>query len=274
MEASMKLKISELANLLNVSTNTIRRYEKMGYITSIRSENSNYRYFSEEDLSTIIHVRLLRKYGFTHPEIGQMKTSDIPGLLPVYEKLLKQFDEQISYLTNLRHRLKDDLVLMKKANGYEPSCYIRDCVPFSYVLYQSGDKVFTEPKRVKTIQDYIHLSPEVQRIYLIRKEDAENGHMLLNAGWAIKTALLDRYSIYENEFTERYEKRKSLISVAKVPVNGEKNPNETLLKEPFRYMQEHNLKLDGDIIGVVIANVMEENQEVQYILIGVPIEEM
>ncbi|MCL6605692.1 MAG: MerR family transcriptional regulator [Paenibacillus sp.] len=270
----MKFKISELATLLNVSTNTIRRYEKMGYITSKRSENSNYRYFSDDDLSTFVHVRLLRKYGFTHPEIGQMKTSDIPELLPVYDKLLRQFDDQISYLTNLRHRLKDDLVLMKKANDDEQSCYIRDCVSFSYVLYQSGDRILMEPKRVKTIQDYLYLSPEVQRIYLIRKEDAANDRIILNAGWAIKTALLDRYQIYENEYTERYEKRKSLISVAKVPVNGEKNLKEDLLKEPFQYMQEHNLKLNGDIIGVVIANVFEANREVQYILIGVPIEEM
>lgn len=270
----MKYKISELASLLNVTTNTIRRYETMGYITSKRSENSNYRYYSEDDLSTFMNVRLLRKYGFTHTEIGNMKNSDLANLITVFEKQLMKFDEQISSLTNLRHRLKDDLVLMKKANDFKQIGYIRDCVALSYVLYQSGDKILTEPNRIIAIQDYLYLSPEVQRIYLIRQEDVENNSILLNAGWAIKTADLDKYKIKENEYTERYEKRKSLIRVAKLPVNAEKNAKEDLLKEPFQYMQEHNLKLNGDIIGIVIANVIEDHQEMQYILVGVPIVEM
>ena len=168
----MKYKISELATVLNVTTNTIRRYEKMGYIISKRSENSNYRYYNEDDLSTFMNVRLLRKYGFTHTEIGNMKNSDMAGLISEYERRMKKFDEQISYLTNLRHRLKDDLVLMKKADEIKQLCCIRDCVALSYVLYQSGDKILTKPQRITTIQDYLYLSPEVMRIYLIRKEDA------------------------------------------------------------------------------------------------------
>jgi DNA-binding transcriptional MerR regulator len=92
----MKYKISELATVLNVTTNTIRRYEKMGYITSKRSENSNYRYYNEDDLSTFMNVRLLRKYGFTHTEIGNLKNCDMAGLISEYEKRMKKFDEQIT----------------------------------------------------------------------------------------------------------------------------------------------------------------------------------
>ncbi|WP_284645750.1 MerR family transcriptional regulator [Paenibacillus silviterrae] len=270
----MKYKISELATLLNVTTNTIRRYEKMGYIRSKRSENSNYRYYNEDDLSTFMNVRLLRKYGFTHIEIGNMKNSDMAGLISEYEKRMKEFDEQISYLTNLRHRLKDDLVLMKKADEMKQLCYIRDCNALSYVLYQSGDKILTEPQRITAIQDYLYSSPEVVQMYLIRQEDVEKDCIVLNAGWAMKTAHLDRYQIKENEYTERYEQRKSLISVAKFPVNKERNVKDDLLKEPTKYMKDHNLKMNGDIIGIIIANVIEDGQEMQYVLIGVPITEV
>jgi hypothetical protein len=163
---------------------------------------------------------------------------------------------------------------MKKADENKHHCFIRDCVAFSYVLYQSGDKILTEPERIKAIKDYVYLSPEVVRMYLLRKEDAENDRFILNAGVAIKTAHLDRYQIKENEYTERYEKRKSLISVAKFPVNDEKNVKEDLLKEPSKYMKEHNLKINGDIIGIVIANVIENHQEMQYVLVGVPVVEV
>lgn len=274
----MKYKISELSNLLNVSTNTVRRYEKMGYITSKRSENSNYRCYSEDDITKFMTARLLRKYGFTHTEISSMKNSEMSGLISAYENRMEKMDEQINHLTNLRHRLKDDLVLMKKVDVFKQLGYIKDCVALSYVLYQSGDKLLKESKRIVTVQDYLYLSPEVQRIYLIRKEDVENDNIILNVGWAIKLADLDRYKIKENEYTERYEKRKSLFSLAKLPVEAE-NINERdstqlkeiLLEEPFKYMQEHNFKIDGDIIGIVVTVVIEDNQEIQYILISVPI---
>ena len=35
----MRYKISDLAKLLDVSTNTVRRYEDMGYISAVRDEN-------------------------------------------------------------------------------------------------------------------------------------------------------------------------------------------------------------------------------------------
>ncbi|MDR3598640.1 MerR family transcriptional regulator [Clostridium sp.] len=140
----MKYKISELSNLLNVSTNTVRRYENMGYITSKRSENNNYRYYGEDDISKFMTARLLRKYGFTHTEISEMKNIEMSDLISAYENRMKKMDERIEYLINLRHRLKDDLVLMKKVNEYNELCYIKDCVPLSYVLYQSGDKLLKE----------------------------------------------------------------------------------------------------------------------------------
>ncbi|ADL50680.1 MerR family transcriptional regulator [Clostridium cellulovorans] len=274
----MKYKIGELSNLLNVSTNTVRRYEKAGYITSKRSENSNYRYYSEDNITKFMTVRLLRKYGFTHTEIASMKNSEMSSLISAYENRIEKMDEQISYLTSLRHRVKDDLLLMKKVDEFKEVCYIRDCVDLSYVIYQSGDKLLKESKRITTVQDYLYISPEVQRIYLIRKEDIENDNIILNVGWAIKSIHLERYKIEENEYTERYEKRRSLFSLVKLPVKTEdagKSTNgqlkEILLDKSFKYIEENHFKIDGDVIGVVITNVIEENQEIQYILMCVPI---
>lgn len=277
----MKYKISELSNLLNVSTNTVRRYEKLGYITSVRAKDSNYRYYCEDDIIKFMNARLLRKYGFSHTEIVKMQNLDMPELIFSYENRMEEMDKQISYLSNLRHRLKDDIVLMKKVDEFKQPGYIKDCVALSYVLYQSGENLLKESKRIMTVQDYLYLSPEVQRIYLIQKEDLENDKIVLNVGWAIKTADLDRYNIKENEYTKRYDKRKSLFSLAKIPVNTDKinkcnneQLKEMLLKEPLQYMKAHNLKVDGDIIGIVITIVIEENEEMQYLLISIPIAEI
>ena len=60
----MKYKIGELAKLLNISTNTVRRYENQGYIHAVRNEDSGYRYYDEDGVFDITNIRLLRKYGY------------------------------------------------------------------------------------------------------------------------------------------------------------------------------------------------------------------
>ena len=69
----MKYKIGELAKLLNISTNTVRRYENQGYINAVRNEDSGYRYYDEDGVFDITNIRLLRKYGFPHEKLLEMQ---------------------------------------------------------------------------------------------------------------------------------------------------------------------------------------------------------
>lgn len=48
------LEIKEVAQLLNVSTSTVRNWEKKGLVTSVRHAISNYRLYKREDLQSII----------------------------------------------------------------------------------------------------------------------------------------------------------------------------------------------------------------------------
>jgi DNA-binding transcriptional MerR regulator len=129
----MRYKISDLAQLLNVSTNTVRRYEQMGYIHAQRDESNGYRYYSEEDIFRFINARLMRKYGFTHDDLAQMKCFDITKTMEAYEKRMEKMDEEIAYMTYVRHRIKDDALLMKKYISIN-SVYEKWNVPMFYVL--------------------------------------------------------------------------------------------------------------------------------------------
>ena len=73
----MKYKIGELAKLLNISTNTVRRYENQGYIYAVRNEDSGYRYYDEDGVFDITNIRLLRKYGFPHEKLLEMQSYTI-----------------------------------------------------------------------------------------------------------------------------------------------------------------------------------------------------
>jgi DNA-binding transcriptional MerR regulator len=274
----MKYMISELAKLLNVSTNTVRRYERFGHIKSERDDNNGYRYYSKGDITRLMSVRVLRKYGFTHNDIIKMRDYSLQELIHTYQVQIQNMDEEIVYLTSLRHRLSDDLILFGKAKEINHNIYIRDGIEYSYILYQSGDKLLLEENRIKKIHEYLYLAPKVQLIYIIRKEDIECDNIVINKGWAIKILDLEKFKIEENDYTERYNSRKTLMCLVKLPAfdsilikNNSELVNNVLLKEPFAYMKKQNLRLDGDLLGVKIASIIEFNEEMEYVLFGIPI---
>lgn len=276
----MKYMISDLAKLLNVSTNTVRRYERFGHIKSVRDDNNGYRYYNKGDITRLMSVRVLRKYGFAHSDIKKMKDYSIQELINTYQVQIKNMDEEIAYAESLRHRLSDDLVLLEKAKNMKENLYIRDCIAYSYVLYQSGDKLLMEENRIKKIHEYLYLSPKVQMVYIIRKEDVEHENIVVNIGWAVKLFDLEQFHIEENEYTERYNTTKTLMSLEKLPAivnkinqNNNVQVNNLMFKEPFAYMKEANFRLYGDILGVKIATIKEVDEEQEYILFNIPIVE-
>lgn len=274
----MKYLISELAKLSNVSTNTVRRYERFGHIKSIRDDNNGYRYYNKGDIGKLMSVRVLRNYGFAHSEIKKMKEYNIQELIHTFKIQIQNTDEEIEFLSSLRHRLSDDLVLLEKVNNFKDNFYIRDCIAYSYVLYQSGEKLLMEEYRIKKIHKYLYLAPKVQMIYIIRKEDIENDNVVINKGWAVKVIDLKQIGIEEDEYTERYNTRKTLMCLVKLPIVAE-NKNKCyaeyvkneILKEPLAYMKKENLRLNGDLLGVKIATINECNEEVEYVLFNIPI---
>lgn len=274
----MKYKISDLARLLDVSTNTVRRYEEKGYIQADRDESSGYRYYDDDSIFGIINAKLLRKYGFKHEELNEMKQYDIYQDIAAYEKRMQDMDEQIAYMTYLRHRIKDDCLLMKKAAELQ-TLYEKDCVEQIYVLYKEGEKLLLEPERLQKIHEFLYDSPEVQHIYMIPKEELDNGNFILCSGWAVKAVHMEKYNMTENEYTRRYLKKPSVMGIVKLPASLEKlweysgeELKNLLLGKHLQYLQEHHMEIAGDIMGVVITKAVENGRDIIYLLMSIPVE--
>ena len=277
----MKYKISDLAKLLDVSTNTVRRYEEMGYIKSVREGKSGYRYYNDDGVFGITDAKLMRKYGFSHEELEDMMNYNLSETIDAYEQKLDEMEKKIAYMSYVRHRMKDDLLLMKRA-VLEEGIYEKICLDLVYVLYKEGGKLITDPGRLKKVQEFLYDSPEIQRVYIIRKEDVENNNFRnINIGWSIKKMDMEKYGMSEDEYTEYYPSRKSLMGIAKLPIRqdevdrySEEEFKEMLLGKHLRYIKEHNFKIAGDVIAIVITKAIEEelNIHMQYLLVSIPVE--
>lgn len=273
----MKYKISDISRLLNVSSNTVRRYEDMGYISPIRDDKSRYRYYSDEDINKIINIRMLRKYGYSHTQISQMIDKNMQEQIFSWEERLTEIKKEIDYLNHLYKRLKGNVNIAKKVTeaGFE----IRDCVDMQYVIYQKNGKLLSEEKELEVVQEFMYSAPEVQHIIVFDKDNLFNEDISFSEGWAIKTKDMDKFQIKEGSSIIAYPKRPCVFATLKLFVDKEKHKNKDLaknIKEEFSkinsFIKENKLKVVDNPLGINVASAEEAGHYMQYILLSIPVE--
>ena len=87
----------EVADILNIGTETIRYYEKEGVIPEPSRSVSNYRIYSEDDLLRLKFIKRLKERGFSLKEIHEifqlLKNDKSENKEILKDKCLKKIEE-------------------------------------------------------------------------------------------------------------------------------------------------------------------------------------
>ena len=93
------IKIRDLSVKYNISARTLRYYEDIGLISSIRSENYAYRLYDNDAITRIEQILILRKLNVSIKDIQHIFNS--PGteiVLQVLNKKISAIDEDVASL--------------------------------------------------------------------------------------------------------------------------------------------------------------------------------
>jgi DNA-binding transcriptional MerR regulator len=97
------IKISELSSKYKISARTLRYYEDMGLINSIRSENYAYRTYDESALKRLEQILILRKLNISIKDIQRIfNNADSSVILDVLEGKIHDIDEEVAILHELK----------------------------------------------------------------------------------------------------------------------------------------------------------------------------
>ncbi|WP_104111321.1 MerR family DNA-binding transcriptional regulator [Arthrobacter sp. N199823] len=111
------MRISELAELAQVSTKAIRYYEQLGLIQPNRLSNG-YRDYSDHDLKVVGEIRVLAGVGINparaNPfieclDMGHEHSDECPASLAAYRASIAELDRTIASLTSRREHLAERL---------------------------------------------------------------------------------------------------------------------------------------------------------------------
>lgn len=103
--------IGELSERVNISTHTIRYYERLGLLEPLRRTESQYRIYGQENEERLRFIQKAKKFGLSLDEIKQLiaiKTEGTPpcaSLKTMVKKHLDDLDRKIEEMMSLRQEL-------------------------------------------------------------------------------------------------------------------------------------------------------------------------
>lgn len=113
-----RYRIGEVAELLGMSAESIRYYEREGIIMPERNPISGYRYYSAWDFNMLVRARAYRQQGFSMAEVCEIMrqfnpTSTIDALKEKEAELKVEIAEKLRLIS----QIKDDQTILKDALG-------------------------------------------------------------------------------------------------------------------------------------------------------------
>ncbi len=111
------IKIKDISNKYNISARTLRYYEDMGLINSVRSEDYAYRMYDGEAVIKLEQILILRKLNISIKDIGKIfNASGSEIVLDVLGKKIYDIDEEISLLHELKEIILEFITQIEKTD--------------------------------------------------------------------------------------------------------------------------------------------------------------
>ena len=107
-------KIGQLANLVGVSPRTIRYYEEIGLLNSIRRLEGGKRVYTDQDYQRLQFIKRLKHLGLTLAEMQELEDiyrihrtnkKVLPRLLELLEGHVEKIEERVRNLERLRSEI-------------------------------------------------------------------------------------------------------------------------------------------------------------------------
>ncbi|MGQ9646480.1 MAG: MerR family transcriptional regulator [Thermodesulfobacteriota bacterium] len=104
-------RIGELANLVNMSPRTIRYYEEIGLLNSVKRIERGKRVYTDKDIQRLRFITRLKHLGLTLSEMSELEDiyqihrtnkKVLPRLLELLDNHAQKIDERINQLLKLK----------------------------------------------------------------------------------------------------------------------------------------------------------------------------
>ncbi len=116
------IKIKDVSSKYDITARTLRYYEDMGLLSSIRGEDYKYRMYDEDAIIRLEQILILRKLNISIKDIQRVfSTSGSNAVLDVLGKKVQNIDDEVALLHELKEIVLDFIHEIEQVNFTDTS---------------------------------------------------------------------------------------------------------------------------------------------------------
>jgi len=268
----MKYRIGDMAELLNISSDLIRYYEKCGAVRPGRTENNNYRTYSTVDFFTLEEILNYKQWDIGVREIGEMLEDDYSNkLISCLSEYRRKLDQEMEYSVMKRRRADEKIWLEENSRMNIGNFFVRK-IPAGYRYHFFSAKnddygaVFMADETRKMIFDGRNIVFTDPYIIFSETEDGEDEWF-----FGIEKSYADGLHIPDSDDRILIPAECCLCTVIDMGEIGEFSGECT--RSIVAYAGDHGYRMTGKIGGRLISRGRDGGRFHRLMEIEVPVQE-
>lgn len=267
----MKYTISKFAELLGVTVDTLRLYEKYNIITPEKEKHNNYRYFNDFDARNMLMSRWYRSLGFSMPEVAKLiQSGDFDTICDKIYTRGKELEDEIEQKTLLLQKIDNILLRLGSIDDELYRCSIRR-YPGIYRIKQTNknDLVKNDQliEKVREWMEYIQHSFFSFRISESKILSAEHSFDY-NWGLALYEESFHSLNLRIDDLVEYIEPKTYISSLI---LSSEEFITKDTLQFMIDEMHEKKYCMNGDVFGRIILTEHTSKKRQSLLEVNIPI---
>lgn len=272
----MEYKIGDIAQMLGISHEAVRFYEKQGLLKPRRDEKNGYRLYQAVDLNVLMRLRSYTSYGYTVSEaIALLKDDDLydlsMDLQHKSEALRRKLDEDALLLLCMQLRNRH----MRRVSGMLGECTIEHSPTFYGIIYRNNLDISVDITTRRRVREWMQMRPFAEALLIYKQGCWLDESTTYQQGLCMEELFAQAFGIKADEKVLHFPSVKSVYCVVEAPyeATSEKAEERRQIFDPAKaYIRQKGLRVIGDSFGRVLHTSMKSGEYIHYCEQWIPIE--
>ncbi len=261
-------KISQIAQLLGISIDTIRFYEKKGFVHPSINKNNNYREYDVNNILELLDIIYYRNFELSLQEISSIMTEgNREYIQELLQKKKKETEEKIRYEQQLLKKITYISDTFQRVENNQNRCSIKE-FPSSIVLFKSEETKDFFTKQIAHLSQDQFVLCSLYKTYDIKENDIYHKQIIIS----MEQDIMDELQMpYKQKDITSLSNQKCIFLVINMTKKNIENDD---LKPVFQFAKEHHLTLDNTLYVREIPLTSYQDHKNYYAEIYIPIKEI
>ncbi|MDL2217935.1 MerR family transcriptional regulator [Christensenellaceae bacterium OttesenSCG-928-M15] len=268
----MKYGAGKIADLLGVSIETVRNYEKLGLISPARNDQNSYREYDAIDLNILRRVRTYSSCGLSVKQSADLILhGTVEDLAVSFGEMGASLSEKIRYDMQLLIFLKQKQAHLSRISAMQSTSCIENSPPMYGLQFREDLKFIMDAQVESIFRDWSEMRPFAESMLKFSKDNFIEDGLHYFHGLCIEEQYADFYGIAENEHIAYYPARKCLYSFVKNVFETKASAENSSLKVAKKDLERMGLTMVDDPFGRVLHTSKADGEYHHYIEVWIPI---